>query len=367
MSIRKRLLLSNLAMIVLPVIGLIIMEIILGFFMFGWMGLDPESRLKRFTQLRFGGIILILIVTNGVLTYYMSKTIIKPVRELTDAAKKLAGGERKFYIQTDRKDELGELAESFEEMRRRLFEAERIQQRYEEGRKELVASISHDLKTPLTSIKGYIEGIRDGVADTPEKLERYIETVYKKAGEMDHLIDELFLYSKLDVNRVPFYFEKVDLTAYLNDYLEELKLTSEVKTFFLSHGKPVMVLADREQLNRVFTNIINNSLKHMDKKEKELTIELNELDERIEVQIIDNGEGISEEDLPRIFEQFYQADSSRGKQGNGSGLGLAIARKIVEEHGSNIRAKSLEGEGTSVSFTLPLWKEGNQHGTSTNH
>ncbi|WP_431803436.1 sensor histidine kinase [Halobacillus andaensis] len=357
MSIRKRLLLSNLGMIVLPIIALLVMEILLGLLMFHVFNLDVESRIETFTQIRFIGIILILILTNGLLTYYVARTIIKPVRELSDAAGRIADGELKFQIKPERRDELGELAESFETMRRRLQEAEELQHKYEESRKELIASISHDLKTPITSIKGYVEGILDGVADTPEKLQRYATTAYKKADEMDHLIDELFLYSKLDVHRVPFHFEKVDLYAYFEDYLEDVKLDTDVEVELRPQEKrSFFVAADREQLNRVVNNLIKNSLKHMDKEKKLLKVTLKEYVDRIEVTIQDNGEGIPKAHLPHIFEQFYQVDAARGKA-DGSGLGLAIVIKIVEEHGGDVAADSEEGKGTTISFTLEKWKE----------
>ncbi|WP_173918145.1 cell wall metabolism sensor histidine kinase WalK [Halobacillus sp. Marseille-Q1614] len=360
MSIRKRLLLSNLAMIVLPIAALILMEIFLGLIMFRILNLDPGSSLERFTQIRFIGIIIILIVTNGLLTYYVSKTIIKPVRQLSEATKRIANGELNFEIEADRSDELGELAESFEAMRRKLQEAEELQKKYEAGRKELIASISHDLKTPITSIKGYVEGIRDGVADTPEKQERYIDTIYKKANEMDHLIDELFHYSKLDVNRVPFHFEKVDLYAYFEDYLEEIRLHTDVKVELWPKEKQTFfVKADWEQLNRVVTNIIHNSLKNMDKDEKILQVEIKEVNDHIKAVIGDNGKGIPRGDLPHIFEQFYRADPARSASAGGSGLGLAIVKKIVEEHGGQIKAKSDQGKGTKVAFTLEKWEEGN--------
>ncbi|MFG6147510.1 sensor histidine kinase [Halobacillus sp. B23F22_1] len=357
MSIRKRLLLSNLGMIVLPIIGLLVMEILLGLLMFRVFDLDVESRIETFTQIRFIGIIIILIVTNGLLTYYVAKTIIKPVRELSSAAKRIADGELDFQIKPERRDELGELAESFETMRRKLQEAEELHHKYEESRKELIASISHDLKTPITSIKGYVEGIVDGVADTPEKLQRYATTVYKKADEMDHLIDELFLYSKLDVQRVPFHYEKVDLYAYFLDYLEEVELSADVEVELQAEEKrSFFVKADREQLNRVVTNLIKNSLKHMDKEDKLLQVTLQESGGRIEITIQDNGQGISKAHLPHIFEQFYQADAARGKA-NGSGLGLAIVKKIVEEHGGDVTADSEEGKGTTITFSLEKWEE----------
>ena len=165
---------------------------------------------------------LILIITNGLLTYYVSKSIITPITKLSLAAKKISEGDLEYSIGSNKQDELGELTNTFEAMRIKLKEAKAAQLQYEQNRQELIASISHDLKTPLTSIKGYVKGIQDRVANTPEKLERYMDTIYKTANDMDGLIDELFLYSKLDLQHVPFDFEKVDLYAFFADFVDEL-------------------------------------------------------------------------------------------------------------------------------------------------
>lgn len=358
MSIRKRLVLSNLAMIIFPVILLLLMEVILGLLMFRVFGLETENNLKLFTQIRFIGIVVILIVTNALLTYYVSKTIITPVRRLSAGAKRIAYGELDFKMVPERRDELGELAESFEEMRKKLQEAEELQKKYEENRKELSASISHDLKTPITSIKGYVEGILDGVADTPEKLERYANTAYKKANELDHLVDELFLYSRLNVQRVPFHFEKVDLYAYFEDFLEETTLGTGIKAeLFPKEKMEFIVKADREQLNRVLANIIENSLKYMEKEEKRIQVRLTEIGEEIEVNIQDNGQGMRKEKVSRIFDQFYRGEPLNSKN-SGTGLGLAIGKKIIEEHGGRITADSELDAGMTISFILKKWKEG---------
>ena len=242
-------------------------------------------------------------------------------------------------------------------MRIQLKESHKIQKQYEDNRKELIAHISHDLKTPITSIKGYIEGIRDGVADTPEKRVRYIQTIYTKAVDMDHLIDELFLFSKLDLGKVPFEFERIDIKDYLTDYFEELsfdlrKQNVDLNFQFTPNGI-YHVLADREKFKRVLANIINNSLKYMDKDKKELKITLHSTDENVEISISDNGPGIPDESIPFIFNQFYRAEQSRNKLTGGSGLGLSIAKMIIEEHNGEIKLESTLLVGTKITIYLP--------------
>lgn len=345
-------------MIVIPIFSFILIEILLGVFYYKvlepkFSGHPPRS----FYFFRFGIIIPIFAITNGVLSYFVSKSILRPVENLSIAAKQISEGNLDFEVKPFNKDELGQLAVSFELMRRNLKESAEMQKKYEENRKELIANISHDLKTPITSIKGYIEGIKDGVANTPEKMERYIETIYLKTLDMDHLINELFLYSKLDLKRVTFHFEEVNIHDYLVDRIEELKFDLDplnVRISYSSHVERMncIILMDREQFKRVMTNIIQNSLKYMDKDEKLISIKLIEDQEKITIQFHDNGKGISKDALPFIFERFYRADPSRNLSTGGTGLGLAIAKRIIEEHGGEIWAESEIGKYTNIFLSL---------------
>lgn len=357
MSIRKRLILSNIGMIVIPIIGFFLVEIILGYLLFVVFKGNPQgTELTLFISFRFVAMVLILVITNGLLTYYMSKSIITPINKLSLAAKKISEGDLEYSVKSNKKDELGELSNTFEAMRLKFKEAKAAQKQYENNRQELIASISHDLKTPLTSIKGYIRGIQDGVANTPEKLERYMETIHKTANDMDRLIDELFLYSKLDLQRLPFHFEKVDLYSFFADLVDELAFNLEkdngTATLLANKEDSYIVEADREKLKRVVTNILQNSLKYMDKKPKKILVRLLSNPTEVIVEMTDNGRGISKEDIPFIFESFYRTDSSRNSSTGGSGLGLSIAKKIIEEHGGTIWANSELGKGTSIYFNL---------------
>jgi len=357
LSIKKRLLLSNIGMVVIPIICFLLLEIVLGYLLFVVFNGNPQGDdLRMFINLRFIGMILILAITNGFLTFYVSKSIIMPIKKLSIAAKKISNGDLDYSVKSTKNDELGELSNTFEEMRLKLKDAKMSQMRYEQNRQELIASISHDLKTPLTSIKGYVKGIQDGVANTPEKLERYMNIVYKTAQDMDGLIDELFLYSKLDLKRESFHFEKVDLYSFFADFIEELALHLESEQgsaeLFADKSKLYLVEADREKLRRVVSNIIQNSLKYMDKENKKIQVHLSSGNDSILVKMSDNGSGIRQEDLPFIFESFYRTDASRNSSTGGSGLGLSIAKKIIEQHGGSIWAESERGKGTSVYFQL---------------
>ncbi len=357
MSIKKRLLLSNICMIIIPVLSFLLIDILLVYFITVALNGSLRENLNLFLTLRLVGLLIVLVVTNGLLTYFVSKSIIVPIQQLASGAKEIAQGNLDFSIKVTGKDEISQLAENFEIMRKKLKETEDLNRQYEENRKELIASISHDLKTPITSIKGYVNGMRDGVANTPEKMERYIDTVANKASQLDQLIDELFLYSKLSLNKVPFYNETMDLHAYFQDYIEELRFDLAEKRgevgLYVKEGESFKVRADRNQLNRVINNVVQNSLKYTDKEKPEINVHLSHDGGQVKVQITDNGSGINRENLSRIFEQFYRGDVSRNSATGGSGIGLAIVKEIIEGHGGTVWAESEEGMGTSIFFTLP--------------
>jgi histidine kinase len=300
-------------------------------------------------------IVLILIVTNGVLTFVVSRSITKPIEFLKRSAEQIKEGNLGCSVKCNSNDEIGQLCLAFEEMRLKLKESIERQLQYEDNRKELISSISHDLKTPITSIKGYTEGILDGVADSPEKIRKYIKTIHTKAIDVDKLIDELFLYSKLDMQKEPFNFERVDIKEYLEHCIEELQFDLDKDGLELDlqmDAEPVLVIADREKLKRVVTNIIANSVNFMDKENGKIRVTLRAGKESLIIQIEDNGPGIPNEALPFIFSRFYRVESSRSTSAGGNGLGLAIAKRIIEGHEGKIWVESQEGLGTSIFFTL---------------
>ncbi|MFB4168872.1 sensor histidine kinase [Virgibacillus sp. JSM 102003] len=317
---------------------------------------------RTFFPLLFISLILLLILTNVLLSYFMSKGILNPIRQLSNAAANIRNGNLDFSVRPASKDELGGLVKSFDDMRLQLKESMELRDKYENNRKELIANISHDLKTPITSIMGYVEGIQDGVANTKEKRGRYLETIHAKAEYMDMLIKELSLYSKLDVKSLPFHFEEVNIKAFMKDYLEEMKpelVDNNVHlTFNENAATQSTVSLDRDKLIRVMNNIIYNSIKYIDKSECIIQILLKDLDNTVEVCISDNGPGVSEGNLVHIFNRFYQTDPSRNK--GGSGLGLAIASQIIKAHGGSISATSPQNGGLTICFTLNK-TEGDKH------
>ena len=307
-------------------------------------------------------IIVVLILTGVLLTSWLSQGIIRPMLNLKMAMKRIEQGDLDTPAVTSEKGEVGELYEGFEKMRIRLKESEEEKIRTEAANRELISNISHDLKTPITSIKGYVEGIMDGVADSPEKMEKYIKTIYNKAGDMDYLIDELTTYSKIDANQIPYAFHRMNLGDYFADCAEEVGLDLETKGIIFDYrfecDPETEISADPEQLKRVINNIINNSVKYRKETDSRISLRISEQDkDLVLVAIEDNGKGISEEEAKKVFDRFYRTDASRNSKQGGSGIGLSIARKIVEDHAGTIWATGVQGEGMTVFFTLPKYTE----------
>ncbi|MDD6058644.1 MAG: HAMP domain-containing sensor histidine kinase [Clostridiales bacterium] len=306
-------------------------------------------------------VLLILVLTACMLTIWVYANLIYPIRKLQLAAQNIKDGNLDFTIDVECSDELGELCKSFEEMRQRLKDNTEEKMEGERGNKILISNIAHDLKTPITALKGYAEGLIDGVADTEEKREKYIRTIYNKANEMDMLINELTLYAKIDTNRIPYNFAKINVSDYFNDCVEEIGLDLEEKNIRLAYfdyvDERVMIIADPEQLRRVIHNIIGNSVKYMDKQQGMIHIRLKDVGDFIQVEIEDNGRGIASKDLPYIFDRFYRADASRNSATGGSGIGLSIVKKIIEDHGGKIWATSKESIGTIMYFVIRKYQE----------
>lgn len=309
----------------------------------------------------FIAIFLILIFTSIMLTQWIRKGVFNPIDELNVAMRKIKEGNFDYMLQTNVKGEIGDLYRNYEDMRLRLKETTEENIQHEGQNKELVSNISHDLKTPITAIKGYVEGIMDGVADTPEKMDKYIKTIYNKANDMDRLINELTVYSGIDNNRIPYDFHRINVADYFGDCVEEVGLDLEAKNIELNYSNMVepdtIVIADPEQMKKVINNIISNSVKYIDKPRGEIDIRILDALDSIRIEIEDNGKGIAQKDLQKIFERFYRTDASRNSAQGGSGIGLSIVKKIIEDHGGYVWATSKEGEGTCIHFVLRKYIE----------
>lgn len=306
-------------------------------------------------------IVIILVFTSILLTRWIHRGVFLPVNELNQAMQNIAEGNLEYRLSEDNKGEIGELYHNYEEMRLRLKESTEENFQQEKQNRELVSNISHDLKTPITAIKGYVEGIMDGVADTPEKMDKYIKTIYNKANDMERLINELTYYSGIDNNRIPYNFHRINVADYFGDCVEEVGMDLEQRGIELNYSDladpGTMVIADPEQMKKVINNIISNSVKYMDKPHGVIDIRILDEADSIRIEIEDNGKGIAQKDLGKIFERFFRTDASRNSAQGGSGIGLSIVKKIIEDHGGYIWATGREGEGTCIHFVLRKYIE----------
>lgn len=321
--------------------------------------LVPEVKSMMFEIVMVG--VFILVFTGAALTAWVYRSILRPLGKLEEATRKIRDGNLDFTLEVEDEDEIGRLCQDFEEMRLRLKESAEEKVQYDKENKELISNISHDLKTPITAIKGYVEGILDGVAASPERVDKYIRTIYNKANDMDKLIDELTFYSKIDTNKIPYTFSKINVANYFHDCVEEVGLDMEARNIELGYfnyvDEDVLIIADAEQLKRVMNNVISNSVKYLDKRRGIINMRIKDVGDFIQIGIEDNGKGIASKDLSNIFERFYRTDSSRNSSQGGSGIGLSIVRKIIEDHGGRIWATSKEGIGTEIHFVLRKYQE----------
>ncbi|MBD5542007.1 MAG: HAMP domain-containing histidine kinase [Lachnospiraceae bacterium] len=366
-SLHSRIIIACMVMVIIPIILTWISLLGIKSYFENTLGvqsfqakIDPHI-LRLFMTDILIAIIVILLISVFVLKQWIHRGIVNPIWELNIAMKKIAEGNLDYRLDNHYAGEIGELFENYEDMRLRLKESTDEIMDNEKRNRELVSNISHDLKTPITAIKGYVEGIMDGVADTPEKMDRYIKTIYNKANDMNRLINELTIYSGIDNNRIPYNFQRINVSEYFNDCVDEVGFDLESKhielNFYNLVSDDTLIIADPEQLKRVINNIVGNSIKYLDKENGVIEIRILDEVDSIRVEIEDNGRGIAAKDLSRIFERFYRTDESRNSSKGGSGIGLSIVKKIVEDHGGYIWATSKESEGTCMHFVIRKYRE----------
>nr|WP_296832749.1 ATP-binding protein [uncultured Marvinbryantia sp.] len=280
-----------------------------------------------------------ILFTNRFLTKFVWKRIEEPLDILVNGVHELRDGNLDYRITYERQDEFLPVCQDFNEMAGRLKEmVQRIQQQ-ERSRKELIAGISHDIRTPLTSIQAYVEGLLDGIAKTPEAERRYLETIKTKAKDLDHIVSQLFLFSKMELGEYPKDLRELRLNEVMEDIVlprqEEYRQKGLSITMDLEE---VSLKADPVQFQRITTNILENSLKYKVKEQGNLQISLHRKESGFYLSFADDGPGVPEESLPHLFEVFYRSDPSRQNPHQGSGLGLAIVAAAAEQMGGSIRA-----------------------------
>jgi len=298
--------------------------------------------------------ILTIIALIFVLSKILADGIIKPLRELNYAAERISAGDLEFEMTYDKDDEFGKLCQEFDHMRLKLKDSLNKQVQYEKSRRQLIASISHDLKTPLTSIKGYVEGLQDGLVTDDNTYQRYLRVIWDKSNRLNHLIDDLFIFSKMELGEFKIEPVGLDSDMLLDELLStrEMELRDRDVSFIVKRPFPqVKLLVDVHRIGQVLDNLIDNALKFTDSK-----IEVHSIVEEntLVILISDDGVGMDKDDLPYIFDHFYKIDKVRNTNSKGTGLGLAICKELVEAHDGSIHVKSREGRGTTFKIVLPI-------------
>lgn len=348
---------------------------------FGWINLSPTLRwtllggyalasvLTFFNvwfsaQLMFASphdlllAIVLLLFAGGIamiLGYFFSTTVTERIQSLKEAAEKIAEGDLETRVPVAGRDELSSLALTFNQMAEQLQTADRKQRELEGLRRDLVAWASHDLQTPLTSMRAILEALADGVVDEPEMVRRYLNTAQKDVMSLSALIDDLFQMSQLDAGGFPLNRANSSLGDLVSDTLEsfsELAYRESVRLEGRVEPNVDPVQMDTQAIGRVLNNLIGNALRHTTAG-GEIMVHARRTGQGVEVSVRDSGEGIQAEDLPHIFERFYRGEKSRNRGTGGAGLGLAIARGIVRAHGGVIWVESDIGQGTTFIFTIP--------------
>lgn len=337
---------------------------------------DSTLMKKNFLTFIAGIFIIAVLFREGLSRSIMKKVyqnMVEPLEKIKRGTTEIRKGNLDYEIEVEDcyNRDLKETFSEFEKMRLKLKENKTLEKQYETNRKELISNISHDLKTPISSIIGYVEGIMDGVANTPAKRDRYMQIIYKKSLDMNRLINDLLLFSKLDVNKVAFRFEKEKLINYMDILFEEYGIELRENGIELisrfDADENLEIDIDKKQLRRVFNNIVGNAMKHLDKETKAIEMTAYEENNEVIIRISDNGIGIDSNKVENIFDRFYKADDSRNTEIGSSGLGLSISKQIVLAHGGRIWASSVAGQGTIIYFTISKDNREVQNAKNTNN
>ena len=302
--------------------------------------------------------IVLLVFAGGMATtlgYFLSSTITQRINLLKSAAENIAQGDLKTRVPVQGSDEVAVLAKTFNQMAEQLQDSDKKQRELESLRRDLIAWVSHDLQTPLTSVRAILEALSDGVVEDPATVQRYLHTAQRDVNSLSSLIDDLFQMAQLDAGGFPLNRANASLSDLISDTLESFTELAKQREITLegnveSNVDPVNM--DTQAMGRVLNNLLGNALRHTPDGGR-ISVWVHRAQSGIEVTVSDTGEGIREEDLPHVFESFYRGEKSRNRGTGGAGLGLAISRGIVQAHGGKIRVESKPGRGTLFTFTIP--------------
>ena len=367
MTIKNRLFFSNIRMVFITLWAFGLAGRILHFFMFGWERPGTEAWITIHdafgldVRITLWIVFLVLSVTlasviNNFFTHRITKNITRPLDLLNGGVRQIHSNNFAHRIDYKGNDEFRPICDAFNEMAEKLETSTERRQKDEAARRELIAGISHDLRTPLTSIKGCLEGIETGVASSPEMREKYLSIVKSKTAALEHIIEQLFLFSKLEMDEFPLDLRRTDIALAVCDIIEDSLseyATKGLDIKIAAMPKNAFALADVILLRNVVINILENSVRYKTKECGQVEISAAAENDTVVLRFIDDGPGVQADALPKLFDVFFRSDPSRSKQG--SGLGLAISAKIIERMGGTIHAELPDsGTGLATVIRLPL-------------
>ena len=299
-------------------------------------------------------ILFSIIFTNRFLTGFVFKKIEQPLDILSAGVEEISNGNLDYRLEYSKDDEFLPVCLAFNDMAQRLKKSVELTQKNEENRKELLLDISHDLRSPLTSIQAYVEGLIDGVADSPQMRDKYLQTIKRKTVDIEKMVSSLFAYSKLDMEEFALNEEKINLSDFMSDYIDSVgdEYSSKGLDVKIGCDEKIAAFADRELLLRIVSNLLDNSLKYKNKQSAQSTISVSRESGFAKIEFADNGPGVDAECLDKLFEVFYRTDKARSNTGSGSGIGLAFVKKAVLAMGGRVAAENNLDGGLSVIIYL---------------
>ena len=298
------------------------------------------------------GTIAVLLILSSFFTRKLNEIVMEPLEKLLEGAERIQNGNLQEEIQYQGEKEFENVCHTFNEMQKTMLNDQEQRMKNEKARTDMVTGISHDLRTPLTSIQGYIKGVLDGVANTPKKQEFYLKTAYESTCEMNVLLQKLFDFSRMESGQMPFHMMPVDLVEYTLHYVAQKEsVLEEVQFSFTSERERMReVLIDVEQVKRIYDNLLENSIKYVKKRPLLIEIALYEEGDTVVLEWNDNGDGVSEEKIDKIFERFYRCDEARSEKG--SGVGLYVVKYLMEQHKGSVQAKNNGGLQIKLKFPI---------------
>ena len=384
LTIRERLICSNILMFLIPVaVTAVTAAGALGIAFFAFrqfylprlglsardlheMGEQYEGDLRSFLLLctvlgvvTLALLIVAILLTNRFLTRFMFRRVEQPLALLNEGVERVSRGELDGTVSYDRTDEFAPVIRAFNDMTERLKDSAERTSAEEQSRRELFAGISHDLRSPLTSVRAYTEALLDGVAKSPEDTRRYLKKIRLHESEIERLTDALFLYTKMGLRDYPVHTGALNLREELSRICTQNPTDPHLQIVY-GTVKAFRVIADPFLLERILQNLFNNSRKYRRGETAHVTVSAEQADGGVLLSVADDGTGVPEALLPRLFDPFYRTDPARGNPAGGSGLGLAIVRRATEQMGGQVRAENLPGGGLCIRI---LFKEASEHGS----